>query len=167
MWSALADRSILTDRAGWVNASESDGNREQSEATYYHRIEDLRALATVERDEGGVWRVLVEPWWAAGADTDEPYLEGTESMRTTWTTEFPEDLMYEIALRRGCEKLDKIRWSDPDLSFADIGDAFGWLDPWIPWVRTLLEPPPQHEGPRDHQAVVHLGDPAAILNSSW
>jgi hypothetical protein len=133
-----------------------------SESTYYRRIEDLRALAIVERDEGGVWRVFVEPWWAAEADSDEPYLEATEAMRTAWTTEFPVDLLYEIIIQRGCESLNKIRWDDPDLSFADIGDAFDWLDPWIPWFRVLLENPPEGANPRDRQAVVHIGDPSAV-----
>jgi hypothetical protein len=49
-----------------------------SEATYYRRIEDLRTLAIVERDEGGAWRVFIEPWWAAEAKTDERYLGATE-----------------------------------------------------------------------------------------
>lgn len=133
-----------------------------SEATYYRRIEDLRVLAIVERDDGGVWRLFVEPWWAAESNTNEPRLEATEAMRTAWTTEFPEDLLYEIALRRGCESLNKIQWADPSLSLEEIGDAFEWLDPWIPLVRALLEPPPDHRDPRDRRVTVHLGDPAAV-----
>ncbi|WP_318570922.1 hypothetical protein [Salinigranum marinum] len=67
--------------------------------TYYNRIEDLRAIAIVEQDEGGVWRLFVEPWWAAEAQTDEPYLDMTEEMRTAFTREFPEDLLFEIAIQ--------------------------------------------------------------------
>jgi hypothetical protein len=135
-----------------------------SEATYYRRIEDLRALAIVERDEGGVWRVFVEPWWAAEAKTDEPYLDATESMRTAWTTDFPEDLLYEIALQRGCESLNKIQWADESLSLSDVGKALSWLDPWIPWIRALLEEPPGQQYPRDRNITVHLGHPTAVLD---
>jgi hypothetical protein len=133
-----------------------------SEATYYRRIDDLQALAIVERDEGGVWRVFVEPWWAAESNTNEPRLEATEAMRTAWTTEFPEDLLYEIALRRGCESLNKIQWADPSLSLEEIVDAIPWLGPWIPFVLALLVEPPVERDPRDRQVVVHLGDPSAI-----
>jgi hypothetical protein len=136
-----------------------------SGATYYGRIEDLQALAIVERDEGGVWRVFVEPWWAAESNTNEPRLEATEAMRTAWTTEFPEDLLYEIALRRGFESLNKIQWADPSLSLEEIGDAIPWLGPWIPFVLALLVEPPVERDPRDRQVVVHLGDPSAVSDS--
>jgi hypothetical protein len=135
-----------------------------SEATYYRRIEDLRALAIVERDDGGVWRVFVEPWWAAEAKTDEPYLDTTEAMRTAWTTEFPEDLLYEIALRRGCECLNKIQWAEPSLSLTEVGEAFSWLSPWIPWIRALLMEPPGQQDPRDRNVTVHLGHPSVPLD---
>jgi hypothetical protein len=133
-----------------------------SEATYYRRIEDLRALAIVERDEGGVWRVFVEPWWAAEAKTDEPYLEATEAMRTAWTTEFPEDLLYEIALQRGCESLNKIQWADPSLTLEKVSNEILWLGPWIPFVLTLLVEPSDERDPRDRQVVVYLGSPSVI-----
>jgi AcrR family transcriptional regulator len=154
-----------------LEADEPLSNRELieradvSRKTLYRRIDDLQALAIVEQDDGGNWRLFIEPWWAAEADTDEPYLKATEAMRTAFTQDFPEDLLYEIAIQRGGDTLNKIHeipWSDREEVLAGVANSIPWLSGWIPFVVALLQEPPTDVDPRDREVVVHLGDPTAL-----
>lgn len=89
----------------------------------------------------------------------------TEEMRTAFTREFPEDLLFEIAIQhRGytVNKIHEIPWSDPSLTLEEIGDAIPWLGPWIPFVLALLVEPPDERDPQCRQIVVHLGDSSAV-----
>ena len=136
-----------------------------SRKTLYRHIEDLQAIAIVEQDDGGNWRLFIEPWWSAEASTDEPYLKATEAMRTAFTEMFPEDLLYEIAIQRGGDTLNKIHeipWSDREEVLAGVANSIPWLAGWIPFVVALLQEPPADVDPRDRQVVVHLGDPSAV-----
>lgn len=130
-----------------------------SSRTVSRNLEDLLALAFVE-DAGGQFAAHIEPWWAAECDRDDPFEDASPDLRTTWTSEFVEDFVLEIALQRGVE-LSKVDWSDPPATPEAIADVVEWLDPWVPWVQCLLEEPPDESDPRERAVVVHLGSPTA------
>ena len=63
--------------------------------------------------------------------------------------------------RLGVE-LSMVEWSDPPSTPAAIADAIEWLDPWVPWVRCLLEAPPAVDDHEERGVVVTFGGPTAV-----
>ena len=131
-----------------------------SKRTVSRNLADLLALAIVE-DAGGQFVAHIEPWWATECERDAPFEEATPDLRTTWSAEYPEDFLLEIALQRGVE-LSKVDWSDPPETPAAIADTIEWLDPWVPWIRCLLEAPPAVDDHEERGVVVTLGGPTAV-----
>ena len=131
-----------------------------SKRTVSRNLEALLALAFVE-DAGGQFVAHIEPWWATECERDEPFEAATPELRTTWSAEYPEDFLLEIALQRGVE-LSMVEWSDPPSTPEAIADTIEWLDPWVPWIQCLLEAPPAVDDLEGRGVVVTLGSPTAV-----
>lgn len=143
--------------------SKADLAEVTSTASVSRNIGDLETLALVERVDDA-YLVYPEPWWATESGVDSPHQETTPELRTTWIDSHPEDFLLELVLEHG-DDVDRVEWADPDLSLSAVSDAHEWLAPWIPWIRCLLEAPPDVDDPRHRGVTVTVGAPLATATN--